>query len=189
VLKYLGMVVTSLKNGTVFQENGQPFIVVKYQHINVSRGSAHVRITAKNIITGQVLDKSYQSSAKVEDAVVENKNAQYLYKDLDYIFMDPDTYEQFGISEDILGDNAKFLKEGEKVVVKYFEEKPISVDLPVTMVFEIKYTEPGFKGNTVSNVYKDAELDNGTKIKVPMFVKIGDRIKVDTRTGEYVSKA
>jgi len=189
MLEYLGMMVTDLKNGTIFKENGHPFIVVKFQHIKVSRGSAHVRVTAKDIITGQVLDKSYQSSAKVEDAEVENKNAQYLYKDREHMFMDPDTYEQFGISEDVLGDTARFLKEGEKVIVKYFEEKPISVDLPVSMIFEIKYTEPGFKGNIVTNVYKEAELDNGTKIKVPMFVKIGDRIKVDTRDGAYVSKA
>jgi len=183
------MQVTDLKNGTVFQENGQPFIVVKYQHINVSRGSAHVRVTAKNLITGQVLDKSYQSNARVEDADVENRSAQYLYRDRGYIFMNPENYNQITVPEDVVGESSKFLKEGEKVLIKYFDGKPISIDLPVSMIFEIKYTEPGFKGNTVTNVYKEAELDNGSKIKVPMFIKIGDKVKVDTRTSEYVSKA
>ena len=183
------MVVTDLKNGIIFKDGGQPFVVVKYSHVKMSRGSAQVKVRAKNIITGQVLDKSWQSTATVEDALVENKNAQYLYKDNGYVFMDPSSYDQFSIPEDVIGETAKFLKEGEKVIVKYFEGNPISVDLPITMVFEIKYTEPGFKGNTVTNVYKDAQIENGTNVKVPMFVKIGDKIKVDTRTGEYVSKA
>lgn len=183
------MIVTDLKNGIIFKENGHPFVVVKYQHVKISRGSAQVRIKMKDLITGQVLEKSWQSTAHVEDTYVETKNVQYLYKDSGYVFMDPDTYDQFTISEDIIGDSAAFLKEGEKVMVKYFEGTPIIVDLPITMVFEIKYTEPGFKGNTVTNVYKDAEIENGTKVKVPTFIKIWDKIKVDTRSGEYVSKA
>ncbi|HQG58747.1 MAG TPA: elongation factor P [bacterium] len=183
------MVVTDLKNGTIFKENGHPFIVLKYEHIKVSRGSAQVRVKMKNLITGQVLEKSWQSTAHVDDTYVETKNAQFLYKDSGYVFMDPESYDQFTIDEDIVGDSAGFLKEGEKVMIKYFEGNPISVDLPITMVFEVKYTEPGFKGNTVTNVYKDAELENGTKVKVPMFIKIGDKIKVDTRSGEYISKA
>ena len=152
------MVVTDLKNGTIFKDNGQPFVVVKYQHVKISRGSAQVKVRAKNIITGQVLDKSWQSTAHVEDAFVENKNAQYLYRDSGYVFMDPVNFNQFTIPEDVVGESAKFLKEGEKVLVKYFEGTPVSIDLPITMIFEIKYTEPGFKGNTVTNVYKDAQL-------------------------------
>lgn len=183
------MVVTDLKNGIIFKENGHPFVVVKYTHVKISRGSAQVRVKMKDLITGQVLDKSWQSTAHVEDTYVETKNAQYLYKDGGYVFMDPDTYNQFTLDEETIGDVSAFLKEGEKVMVKYFEGNPISVDLPITMVFEIKYTEPGFKGNTVTNVYKDAEIDNGTKVKVPTFIKIGDKIKVDTRSGEYISKA
>ncbi len=183
------MVVTDLKNGVIFKENGHPFIVVKYEHVKVSRGSAQVRVKMKDLITGQVLEKSWQSTAHVEDTYVETKNAQYLYKDTGYVFMDPENFNQFTIDEETIGDTAKFFKEGEKVMVKYFEGNPISVDLPITMIFEIKYTEPGFKGNTVTNVYKDAELENGTIVKVPTFIKIGDKIKVDTRNGEYVSKA
>ena len=183
------MVVTDLKNGTIFKDGGQPFVVLKYQHIKVSRGSAQVKVKAKNLISSQVLEKSWQSTAHVEDAYVETRNSQYLYKDSGYVFMDPDNYNQFVIVEDLVGESAKFLKEGEKVMIKYFENNPISVDLPITMVFEIKYTEPGFKGNPVTNVYKDAQIDNGSVVKVPTFIKIGDKIKVDTRSGEYVSKA
>jgi len=183
------MIVTDLKNGIIFRDGGQPFLVLKYSHIKVSRGSAQVKVRAKNIITGQVLDKTWQAGASVEDAYVANKTAQYLYKDNGYVFMDPNTYEQFTISEDVIGDSSKYLKEGESVIVKYFDNQPYGIDLPISMIFTIKYTEPGYKGNTVNNVYKEAEFDNGTKVKVPMFIKIGDKIKVDTRTGEYVSKA
>lgn len=103
--------------------------------------------------------------------------------------MDPDTYEQFTISEDLMGEQAKFLKEGENVQVQYFDNKPISVDLPVSMIFEVTYTEPGFRGNTVTNVLKEATIDTGAVVKVPPFIKIGDKIKIDTRDGSYTSKA
>lgn len=184
------MIVTDLKTGTIFKENGFPFVVLKYEHIKSARGGANVKVKAKNLITGQVLEKGYLASAKVEDADIKRHNAQYLYKEgQSYMFMDPDTYEQVAVKGETLGEQGQFLKEGEKVQVMYFEGDPVSVELPVSMDFEIKYTEPGYKGNTVSNVYKDAILDNDAKIKVPTFIKIGDRVKIDTRTGEYVSKA
>lgn len=184
------MIVTDMKTGSVFKENGQPFLVIKYEHIKVSRGSANVKLRVRNLVTDQVLEKGYIASAKMEDAFVERKNAQYLYKDnANYVFMDPDTYEQIYISEDTIGETSRFLKEGENVQVMYFEDTPISVDLPNSLVFEVTYTEPGFRGNTVSNAYKDATLDNGVVIKVPPFIKIGDKVKVNTQTGEYSSKA
>lgn len=184
------MIVTDLKTGAVYKENNQPFLVVKYEHIKVSRGSASVKLRVRNLITGQVLEKGYISTAKMEPADVLRKNAQYLYKENDkFVFMDPTTFEQFFIDEDTIGEPARFLTEGIVVQVLYFEDRPIGVDLPVTMTFEITYTEPGYKGNTVSNVLKDATLDNGAKVKVPTFAKIGDRIKIDTRDGSYVSKA
>ena len=179
-----------MKTGSVFKENGQPFLVIKYEHIKVSRGSANVKLRVRNLVTGQVLEKGYIASAKMEDAYVVRKSAQYLYKDNDsYVFMDPDTYEQVYITEDTIGETSRFLKEGENVQVMYFEDMAISVDLPNSLVFEVTYTEPGFRGNTVSNAYKDATLDNGVVIKVPPFVKIGDKVKVNTQTGEYSSKA
>ena len=183
------MLVTELKNGTIFKDNGFPFTVVKYEHVKSARGGATVRIKARNIITSQVLEKSWGSNERIEDADVTRKSAQYLYRDNGYVFMDPETFEQFSINAELLGDSVKFLKEGEKVFVQYFEDRPISVDLPITLIFEITYTEPGFKGNTVSNVLKEATLDNGTVVKVPTFIKIGDKVKIDSRTGEYVSKA
>ncbi|HLB52002.1 elongation factor P [candidate division WWE3 bacterium RIFCSPHIGHO2_12_FULL_38_15] len=183
------MLVTDLKNGTIFKENDFPFTVVKYEHVKTARGGATVRVKARNLITSQVLEKSWGSNERVEDADVMRKNAQYLYKDSGYVFMDPETFEQFSINADLMGESVKFLKEGEKVIVQYFEGNPISVDLPISLIFEVTYTEPGFKGNTVSNVLKEATLDNGTVIKVPTFIKIGDKVKIDSRTGGYLAKA
>lgn len=184
------MIATDLKTGTIFKENGHPFLVIKYEHIKSARGGANVKVRARNLLTNQVLEKSYLASAKMEGADVLRKNAQYLYKENEsYVFMDPDTYEQINISRDLVGEAAQFLKEGENVQVMYFEGRPVSVETQITMVFEVTYTEPGFKGNTVSNVYKDAILDNGASVKVPTFVKIGDKVKIDTRSGTYVSKA
>lgn len=182
------MLATALKTGTVFKDKNDPFVVVKYTHVKTARGGATVRVKAKNLITGSVLEKSFLSSAKVEDANVYRKSAQYLYENNGYVFMDPENYEQFVLSKKVLGDQAKFLKEGEELTVMYFEDTPVLVDLPNSMTFKITYTEPGFKGNTVTNVYKDATLENGLIIKVPPFLKIGDKIKVDTRSCEYMAR-
>ena len=183
------MLATSLKTGTVFKEGDHPFLVVKYEHTKTARGGATVKVKAKNLLTGQVLEKGYKSSDKIEDADITRKNIQYLYKDNNYNFMDPNTYEQIYLTDDIVGENAKFLLEGEFVQLMSFEDTPVSIELPNSMIFEIKETVPGYKGNTISNVYKDAVLQNGAIVKVPTFAKEGDKIKIDTRTGEYVSKA
>ncbi|MBU1132700.1 elongation factor P, partial [Patescibacteria group bacterium] len=123
------------------------------------------------------------------DAYLDRRTSQYLYKDDGYIFMDPKTYDQFTIPSSVIGDSGKFFKEGDSIQILYFEGKPIEVELPKSLVFKIEYTEPGFKGNTVTNAFKDAKLENGTDIKVPGFIKIGDKVKIDTRSGEYISKA
>lgn len=184
------MMASDLKTGKVFKENGQPFLVVRYEHIKSARGGASVKVTAKNLLSGSVMEKGYKASDSVEEADVYRKNAQFLYKDASgYNFMDPQSFEQFAINVETLGEQSKYLKEGDSPVVVYFEDKPISMELPNSLVFEVAYTEPGCKGNTVSNVYKDAELENGMKARVPMFIKIGEKIKIDTRTGEYLSKA
>lgn len=183
------MLATDLKTGTIFKEDNSPWVVVKYEHTKTARSGATVKVKARNLFTGQVLEKRYNSSSKVEDADVLRKNAQYIYHDKGYVFMDPDTFAQFTLDEETVGDSAKFLQEGESVQVMYYEGNPVSIDLPITMVFEVQYTEPGFKGNTVSNVLKDATLSNGAEVKVPSFIKIGDKVKIDTRSGEYISKA
>jgi len=180
---------SSLKTGTVFKEDNHPWLVVKYVHTKTARGGATVKVKVRNLLTHQVLEKRYQATSKVEDADVLRKNSQYLYQNGSYHFMDPKTFEQFELTKDIVGESAKFLQEGEKVQMMYFEGNPVSVDLPINMVFEIAQTTPGYKGNTVSNVYKDATITNGTVVKVPSFTKKGDKIKINTTTGEYVSKA
>lgn len=181
---------TDLKVGKIFQESNQPFKVEKYSHSQVARGRATVKIKARNLITGDLRDFTYNGSDKIDEADTLHKNVQYLYSDGDsHHFMDPGTYEQYMMSVESLGESALYLSDGESIQALFFEGKPVSIDLPNNMAFEIIYTEPGHKGNTVTNVYKDAELSNGLKVKVPMFMKIGDKVKIDTRTGEYVSKA
>jgi elongation factor P len=184
------MLATDLKTGTIFKEDNSPFYVIKYEHIKSARSGATVKVKVRNLITNQVLLKSYTGTTKVEDADVRRQNVQFLYQDGDlFYFMDPDTYEQLSITKDKIEEEIKFLKEGEKVQMMYFEDEPVSIQLPATVTFEITYTEPGFKGNTVTNAYKDATLENGTVIKVPPFMKIGDNVKINTETQEYVSKA
>ena len=184
------IIATDLKTGKIFKDNGYPYLVVKYEHTKTARSGATVKVKAKNLVTGSVLEKGYLGSAKVEEADIRRKDAQYLYKDsTNFVFMDPDTYEQISISSEVVGDQARFLVEGENVIIMYFKDGPVSIDLPITMVFEVTYTEPGFKGNTVSNVLKEATLNNGAVVRVPTFIKIGDKVKIDTRSGEYVSKA
>lgn len=184
------MLASDLKTGKIFKDGGQPFLVVRYEHIKSARGGANVKVKAKNLLTGSVLEKGYLASERVEEADVLRKNAQYLYKEANgFVFMDPTTYEQFTMPVDSLGDQAQFLLEGLEAQIMYFEGNPVSAELPISMSFEVTYTEPGYKGNTVGNVLKEATLHNGAIVKVPAFIKIGDKIKVDTRTGEYVSKA
>lgn len=182
--------VTELKTGRIFQEDGVPFQVLRYEHIKSARGGANVKVKARNLLTGNVFEKGYDASARVEDADISRGNLQYLYNDgINYIFMKPDTFEQVEVSKKIMGDSSDFLAEGDKVSVMYFDGRPIGVELPKSVIFEVTYTEPGFKGNTATSVYKEAELSNGTKVKVPTFIKIGDKIKINTETGEYTSKA
>lgn len=184
------MMATDLKTGRIFQENNEPFQVLSYAHIKSARGGANVKVKAKNLMTGSVFEKSYLATAKVEDASVTRNNAQYLYKGgTGFIFMNPTTFEQFTISAKVLEESEKFLKEGEEVKVMYFDGKAITVELPKVVTYEISYTEPGYKGNTATNTFKEATLDNGTVVKVPTFIKIGDKVKINTVSGEYNSKA
>jgi elongation factor P len=184
------LLATDLKTGKIFKDGGFPYLVVKYEHTKTARAGATIKVKAKNLVTGSVLEKGYLGSAKVEEADVVRKDAQYLYKEgTNFVFMDPSTYEQVYISDETVGDQGRFLVEGENVIVMYFEGTPVSVDLPTTINFEVTYTEPGYKGNTVSNVLKEATLNNGAVVKVPTFIKIGDKVKIDTRDGSYVSKA
>ena len=183
------MQATALKTGTIFKQNGQPFQVEKYTHTKVARGGATVRVRARNLITGNIAETTFNSNSKIEDADVSRSTAQFLYSDgTNFIFMNPTNYEQFEIPVKVIGKMADFLKEGESIRVLYFEDRPVAIELPKTLVFEVKYTEPGFKGNTATNTLKDATLENDTVVKVPTFIAIGDKVKINTDSGTYVAR-
>lgn len=181
--------VTELRNGAVFKESGQLLQVINYEHIKMGRGSGTIKVKVKNLKTGSIVERSFQTGARVDEANVEKKKTQYLYFDGEnYNFMDPVSFEQFLLPTNVLGEQAKYLKEGLEITLLISEEEPISIELPNSIVYTIKETGPGEKGNTVSNVYKEAVMDNDLIVKVPMFMDAGEKIKVDTRTGEYVER-
>lgn len=199
----MSMVVTALRNGTSFldPDTGHPFVVVKYEHIKMGRGGATIKVKARNILTGAIIERSYNSGSKVEEVDLSTKYVQYLYKDpptqgfgeadgsTRYFFMDPASFEQLELPEDTVGDAAKFLLEGSQGTVKLYNDKPIAFELPNSLVFKVTYTEPGFKGNTVANALKPATIETGATVMVPSFISEGETIKVDTRDGKYIERA
>ena len=155
----------------------------------MGRGSGTIKVKVRNLKTGSTTEKSFITGARVQEANVEKKKAQFLYRDGEtFNFMDPTSFEQFPLSDSVVGEQAKFLKDGLEVTLIVSEGEGLGLELPNSLVYEISDTGPGERGNTVSNVFKDATLDNGLIIKVPMFAKIGEKIKVDTRTGQYVER-
>lgn len=181
--------VTELRNGAFFKEGGNILQVITYEHNKTGRGSGTVRLKVRNLKTGAVTEKSFITGARVDEANVEKKKAQYLYRDGDnFNFMDPVSFEQFSLSGSVLGDSSKYLKEGLEVILIVGEGEALGLELPLSLVYEITETGPGERGNTVSNVFKDATLDNGLSVKVPMFMKPGEKVKVDTRTGQYIER-
>lgn len=181
--------VTELRNGSVFKEGGNILQVLSYDHVKMGRGSGNVKIKVKNLRSGAITEKSFITGARVDEAQVEKKKAQYLYRDGDsFNFMDPVSFEQFSLSPQALGDQVKYLKDGLDVILIISEGEALGLELSNSLVYEIAETGPGEKGNTVSNVYKEANLENGLVVKVPMFMKVGEKVKVDTRTGQYVER-
>jgi elongation factor P len=177
---------TDLKKGTVIQIDGQPFRVIEYGQKVMGRGGSIVNVRLKNIITGAVIPKTYKGADKIEPAEVTLREVQYLYNDgATYFFMQPESFEQFEVSvEDV--DTAKdYLKEGDMLNLQFFGDRIINVELPKNLYLEVTYTEDVVKGDTTSNVLKDATLETGLVVKVPAFIKTGDIISVDTATGEY----
>lgn len=181
--------VNELRNGTFFKEGKEIFLVVTYEHVKTGRGSGNIKLKVRNVRSGAVVEKSFITGARVDEANVEKKRAQYLYRDGDtYSFMDPVSFEQFSVPAQVLGMQVKFLKDGLEVILIVSEEEVLGLELPLSLTYTVAETGPGEKGNTVSNVYKEATLDNGLIVKVPMFMKIGEKVKVDTRSGEYVER-
>ena len=181
--------INDLRTGAVFKEEGNLFMVITFEHIKMGRGSGTVKLKVKNLKTGSIVERGFITGARVEEADVEKKKAQFLYSDDESLnFMDPVSFEQFTLPKAVAGENAKYLKDGLEVVLIVAEGEALSMELPNSIIYEIKETGPEEKGNTVSNVYKDAVLDNDLIVRVPMFMKINDRVKVDTRTGAYVER-
>jgi elongation factor P len=182
--------VTELRAGTTYEEDGASLIVLSYEHIKTGRGSANIKVKVRNIKTGTILDKSYINGAKVQDVQVLKREMQYLYKDDEAAyFMDPNTFEQISILLKIIPNEHVYLKEGETFPVSFLKGEPISVLLPPKMAFRVEEAAPGVKGNSATNVFKDAILENGLTVKVPLFITSGEVIRVDTRTGAYSEKA
>jgi elongation factor P len=178
--------VTDLKKGQVFQMDGVPYRVVEYAQKVMGRGGSIVNVKIKSLLDGRVLDKTFKGNEAIEAADVTNQSVQYLYNDgSTYYFMDEVTFEQFEVASTILGDQAGYLKEGDKAQAQLFNGRVINLELPKNIPLTVTYTEDVVKGDTTSNVMKDATLETGITIKVPAFVKTGDILSVDTSTGSY----
>lgn len=177
---------TDLKKGVVCQIDGKPFRVIEYSQKVMGRGGSIVNVKLKNLVDGSVIPKTFKGQEKIESADVSNKSVQYLYNDGNtFYFMDPETFEQFELNADIVDSAAGYLKEGDNLTLQFFADKVINVELPKNVYLEVTYSEDVVKGDTTSNVLKDATLETGITTKVPAFIKTGDVISVDTTTGEY----
>jgi elongation factor P len=184
------IVATALKTGTTFEMDGKAFRVIKYSHIKIGRGGASVRVNLRDLTSGALTDITFPSTAKFNEIATGKKPLQYLYSDgQNSVFMDTNSFEQIEIPKEIVGEEISYLKEGENVDVMFWGDKPIKLELAPKVVLIVKDTTPGVKGNSVSNMYKPATLENGLEVRVPLFIKIGDKIRVDTRNGDYVERA
>ena len=178
------------RNGVTFELDGQVVQVIEFQHVKPGKGAAFVRTKYKNVITGSVVETSFNPTAKFPTAFVERKDMQYSYNDGDlYYFMDMETYEQLPVSASVLGDNFKFVKEEMICKILSYKGSVFGVEPPNFVELVVTQTDPGFKGDTATNATKPAVLETGAEIKVPLFIDEGEKIQVDTRTGEYMSRA
>ncbi|MBL7192018.1 elongation factor P [bacterium] len=177
------------RNGLTIEFSNDIYQIVEFQHVKPGKGGAFVRTKLKSMTTGKVIDNTFRAGEKVEVVKVEAKQMQYLYREGDnLIFMDGETYDQIPLSADLAGDQIKFLKEGETVKVLFHGEQALGMELPFFIEYEIIQTEPGVKGDTVAGSGKPATIESGAIVQVPFFIEIGGRIRVDTRTGEYIER-
>jgi elongation factor P len=192
-LAFAGAAVIStndMRPGQTLDIDGTLFTIVNYQHVKPGKGQAFVKTKLKNIKSGAVVDRTFRADEKVNLAVLDKREMQYLYEDeAGLVFMDNESYEQVHVDPDLLGIARKFLKDGTVCLIPVYEGTPVGADLPVTVELEITETEPGLKGDRVAGALKPATLETGATVQVPLFVTIGDKIKVDTRSGEYLSRA
>lgn len=182
--------ISEIKIGKIIVVNGEPYLIMKADHHKMGRGGAVLKTKARNLATGNVLEKTFQGNDKVEEALTKVKKVNFMYRDEDNAyFMDNETYEQFELPIADLGGKETFLKDSTDVDIMYFNDKPISLQLPVKMVFKVVSAPPGVKGNSAGNVNKQVKIETGTMISAPMFINEGDIIKVNTDTGEYAERA
>lgn len=178
-----------LKNGMVLDIEGTLWQVLFFQHHKPGKGQAVVRTKLRNVRTGAVVERTFNAGVKIDQAILDKREMSYLYHDgHNWVFMDSKTYEQLTVEEETLGDAAQWLVENQAVYIALHEGKPISIELPASVELAIRHTDPGLKGDRVSGATKLATLETGTTIQVPLFVETGDRVKVDTRTGEYLTR-
>lgn len=185
----MGLSITDLKKGTIFQLDGVPYRVMDYNQKVMGRGGSIVNVRIKSLLDGKVLEKTFKGNEQLDGADVATQNVQYLYNDgSTFYFMDEQTFEQFEIPAEIVGDGAGYIKEGDRVQAQLFNGIVISIELPKNVPLLVIYAEDVVRGDTTSSVLKDATVETGITVKVPAFIKEGDIIKVDTRTGEYLER-
>jgi elongation factor P len=177
------------RKGVTIEVDGQVFTVVDFMHVKPGKGAAFVRTKLKNVMTGAVIEKTFSPTEKFEEAVIERREMQYLYNDGElYYFMDTETYEQIPLNYDKVEDAIKYIKENMIVTVKFYKGEAFSVEPPTFVELEVVETEPGFRGDTATGGSKPATVETGAVIQVPLFINVGDKIKIDTRTGEYLER-
>ena len=178
-----------LKNGMVLNIEGQLWAVTEFQHVKPGKGAAFVRSKLKNVLTGKVVEKTFNAGVKVEVATVDKRDMTYLYNDGEgYIFMDKDTYDQVSLPEAVVGDAVNYMLENQEATVAMHEGNPIYVELPASVVLEVTYTEPGLQGDRSSGGTKPATVETGLQIQVPLFLENNTKVRVDTRTGDYLGR-
>lgn len=183
------LTISNLKLGTVITHNGQPYIVIAAQHVKQGRGGANLKAKLKNLITGQNLEMTYAGGDKIEEADLARAKANFLYAQGDeYYFMDNESYDQFNLKKEVIGESADFLKEGMEVEILVFQGNPVAVKLPIKAEFKVIEAPPAIKGDTAGNAMKLVTLETGKQIKAPLFIKQGEIIRVNTETGEYVER-
>ena len=180
---------TEFKRGVKIELDGKPFEIIESQHYKPGKGGAIVRTKLRNLLTGRVVDNTFRSGEKVEQADVANVNMQYLYREgTDFVFMDMESYEQINVPGDVLEGKAGYMKEGDSVSTITYNGKVIDIDLPAAVILVVAQTDPGVQGDRVSGATKPATLETGQEIQVPLFINEGDVIKVDTRSGDYLGR-
>jgi elongation factor P len=179
-----------MRPGQNLDLDGTLFTIISYQHVKPGKGQAFVKTKLKNLKTGAVIDRTFRADEKVNQAVLDKREMQYLYRDeAGLVFMDNESYEQVHVDPELLGDSVSFLKDGTVCLIPVYEGTPVGAELPNALVLEVTATDPGFKGDRVTGGLKPATVETGAVISVPLFVEVGDGIKVDTRSGAYISRA